>query len=286
MVALGSYVVLVVVFLRPSLCFLTEEEILRRVETNVNSPPVNNTRLTTHLIARYQAWWHECSQETNPCQNGGVCTRKVLKGSEVERPPCAPMCVCPMGYSGRHCDKCDWHQVFATERGTGQAVLDAWTAGPDAEVLHEKSLLVEEWATLGIKKVKVVLETSEGEDVEVVFNGENTDKLSWFSKSRLISSPWTDLPGETTNFFSIEGLSHERCRRSFFISHDYNGCPGDTGWMAVVEHGPDAICEWERVPSVELPGILYSNASTYVRWSDESQLGRANRMVIYIKMCR
>ncbi|CAH1271092.1 Hypp4558 [Branchiostoma lanceolatum] len=190
MVALGFYVhvVLVIVFLRKSLCFLTEEEILRRVETNVNSPPVNNTCLTTHLIARYQ--------------------------------------------------------------------------------------------------VKVVLETSEGEDVELVFNGENTDKLSWFSKSRLLSSPWTDLPGETTNFFSIEGLSHERCRRSFFISHGYNGCPGDTGWMAVVEHGPDAICEWERVPSVELPGILYSNASTYVRWSDESQLGRANRMVIYIKMCR
>ncbi|CAH1271080.1 HGF [Branchiostoma lanceolatum] len=173
MMVLGFYVlVMVAVSLRTSLCFLTEEEILQRVETNVNSPSVRNTRLTQHLITRYQVshllqcsqfcyltkgcqsynyyedegicelndqtyvqglsdfsfrtrqdpgweycdrysfymirpWWYECSTQ-NPCQNGGVCTRKVLKGTEVERPPCVqPLCVCPVGCSGRHCSTQD-----------------------------------------------------------------------------------------------------------------------------------------------------------------------------------
>ncbi|XP_078604411.1 uncharacterized protein LOC144878079 [Branchiostoma floridae x Branchiostoma japonicum] len=158
------YMVFAAALLRSSLCYLTEEEILQRVETNANSQPVNNTRLMQHLIQRYQlshrlqcsqfcfltkgcqsynyydeegicelndqtylqdvsfqtgqdpgweyhgrysfymirALWYECSAH-NPCQNGAVCTRKVLKSSGVERPPCAPLCVCPVGYSGEHC---------------------------------------------------------------------------------------------------------------------------------------------------------------------------------------
>eukprot|EP00058_Branchiostoma_floridae_P014822 XP_002600310.1 hypothetical protein BRAFLDRAFT_66812 [Branchiostoma floridae] len=280
---LGCYVVLAAAFLQSSLCYLTEEEILRRVETNVNSQPVNNTRLLQHLIQRYQAWWHECSDQ-NPCENGAVCTRKVLKSSGVERPPCAPLCVCPVGYSGRYCETCDWHQVFATVNGTGQKVFDAWNASLHDEVLHQKSFLIEEWETLGIKKVKVVLETSGEEDVEMIFNGENTDKFDWFSQSRLLSSPWSDLPGETTNFFSIEG--HPIVLRRFFISKSYKSCPGDMGWMVVVEKGTNAACEWERVPSEVLPGILYSGASTCISWGDEDLLRRADRMVIYIQMCQ
>ncbi|KAI8514473.1 hypothetical protein Bbelb_070640 [Branchiostoma belcheri] len=73
MMALVLYVVLASVFLRPSLCYLTEEEILQRLETNMTSPSVYNTRLKQHLIARYQVDHRlQCSQLcylTRDCQS-------------------------------------------------------------------------------------------------------------------------------------------------------------------------------------------------------------------------
>ncbi|XP_035685377.1 uncharacterized protein LOC118421981 [Branchiostoma floridae] len=276
MMSHGFYLTLVVglMAVRSGLCVFSEEHVLRRVESEVNIPPVGNTRLVVHIMGRYNAshrvqcsqlcflaagcqsynyhagdatcelsdqrkddfpldavegagWdyydsyslfiprvlWYECSRLINPCENGGVCTRKVLMADGEERQPCDPLCVCPVGTAGPNCGTCDWQQVFATVRGTGQQVIDAWNAGLHDEMLHNKSLLVHQWETLGIKKVKVVLETSGDEDVEMIFNGENTDKSSWFSQSRLLSSPWTDLPGETANFFSVEGELNPVTRR-------------------------------------------------------------------------
>ena len=46
----------------------------------------------------------------------------------------------------------------------------------------------------------------EGEEVvSMIFDGSGSDKINWFSHSRLISSPWADLKTSTTNFFSIGG---------------------------------------------------------------------------------
>ncbi|XP_078604920.1 uncharacterized protein LOC144878330 [Branchiostoma floridae x Branchiostoma japonicum] len=366
---------------RSGLCVFNEEHVLRRVESEVNIPPVGNTRLVVHIMGRYNAshrvqcsqlcflnegcqsynynyhagdatcelsdqrkddfpldaveesgWdyydryslfiprvlWYECSRLINPCENGGVCTRKVLMADGEERQPCDPLCVCPVSTAGQNCGTCDWQQVFATVRGTGQQLIDAWNAGLHDEMLHNKSLLVHQWETLGIKKVKVVLETSGDEDVEMIFNGENTDKFnwfipvtvkvlletsgdddvelifngentdksSWFSQSRLLSSPWTDLPGETANFFSVEGELNPVARRSFYINQQYGGCAGDEGWLAVGETGPGAVCDWERASYPELPALVYSKSATHVNWNDESQVGRADRMVIYIKTCQ
>ena len=55
-------------------------------------------------------------------------------------------------------------------------------------------------------QVKLALYYEEGEEVvSIVFDGVGSDKINWFSQSRLISSPWTDLETSTTNFFSIVG---------------------------------------------------------------------------------
>ncbi|XP_066279141.1 scavenger receptor cysteine-rich type 1 protein M130-like [Branchiostoma lanceolatum] len=97
-----------------------------------------------------------------------------------------------------------WLKIFATVKGAGQKAVDAWSAGAGINVLHDKSYLVEQWGSLGIKRVKIVLEAPSG-DVNLIFNGENTDKYSWFSLPRLLSSPWNDINTEPINYFSIAG---------------------------------------------------------------------------------
>ncbi|CAH1272771.1 SELP [Branchiostoma lanceolatum] len=155
-----------------------------------------------------------------------------------------------------------WLQVFATLKGTGQTAVDAWSAGAGVSVLHDKNPLVEQWGSLCIKRVKIVLEAS-AEDVELIFDGENTDKFSWFSPARLISSPWGDINTETNNFFSITGDANRL--RTFFISRSYASCPYDYGWLVLAEENH---CAWERNPVDQRPNILFSRTATHVNWND------------------
>ncbi|XP_035684022.1 uncharacterized protein LOC118421003 [Branchiostoma floridae] len=181
--------------------------------------------------------------------------------------------------SAARCMGNEWRQVFATVKGTGQKAVDAWRAGAGASVLHDKSPLVEQWGSLGIKLVKVVLETYGEEDLEMIFNGENTDKYSWFSQSRLLSSPWSDIHTEPKNFFSLAGEVGRK--RTFFINRSYNGCPLDFGWLVLAEAG--TVCTWELAPPDQQPYILFSRKTTYVNWNNGPNVGEADRMVIYIK---
>ncbi|XP_078693842.1 von Willebrand factor D and EGF domain-containing protein-like isoform X3 [Branchiostoma floridae x Branchiostoma belcheri] len=156
-----------------------------------------------------------------------------------------------------------WVQVFGTVKGTGQTALDAWSAGPGEDVLHDKSPLVEQWGSLGIKRVRIVLEASTG-DVELILNGENTDKFNWFSQSRLISSPWNDINTEPKNFFSVAGDAGNL--RTFFISRSYNGCPQDYGWLVLGER--EIGCSWEQASVSRRPNIMFSLTTAHVNWND------------------
>ncbi|XP_019626646.1 PREDICTED: putative vacuolar protein sorting-associated protein TDA6 [Branchiostoma belcheri] len=127
-------------------------------------------------------------------------------------------------------------------------------------------------------QVKVVLESSEG-NVELIFDGRNTDKFNWFSKSRLLSSPWKDISTEPQNFFSIEGTPHEK--RSFHINRNWGGCPQDACWLAVADGGPLGYCEWERAPEDQLPYIRFSKTTVYANYNG-GNIATADRMVIYI----
>ncbi|KAI8483789.1 hypothetical protein Bbelb_384470 [Branchiostoma belcheri] len=169
-----------------------------------------------------------------------------------------------------------WQDVFTTLKGTGQTVYDAWST--NGQVSHNKCPVVDQWESLNIQRAKVVLETSEG-NVELIFNGTNTDKFSWFSKSRLLSSPWNDISTEPQNFFSIEGLSH--AKRSFYISRNHGGCPQDAGWLAVADGGPLGHCEWDRAPEDQLPYIRFSKTTGYANYNG-GNIATADRMVIYI----
>ncbi|CAH1252404.1 ZAN [Branchiostoma lanceolatum] len=121
------------------------------------------------------------------------------------------------GVWGCHCveDRCNekfrWLEVFATRKNTGQTVYDAWKAASNEKVLHKRCPVVDIWESLDIKRVRVVLESSSGDLLkELIFNGRNTDRFSWFTKSNLLKSPWIDVYTEQQNFFSIEGFQIDK----------------------------------------------------------------------------
>ena len=62
----------------------------------------------------------------------------------------------------------------------------------------------------------MALYKQESEVLSLVFNATGSNSQNWFSKNRLIQSPWTDLESEQQNYFSLIGdLSSER---SFYIN--------------------------------------------------------------------
>ncbi|CAH1238943.1 HMCN1 [Branchiostoma lanceolatum] len=173
-----------------------------------------------------------------------------------------------------------WLEVFSTIQGAGQTVMDAWNAAAGVEVSHHKCPIVEQWSSLTIKRVKIVLEASDG-NKEFIFNGENSGKTDWFTRARLISSPYNDIMTDPINYFSVEGLND--AQRRFYISRNHGGCGNDRGWLVVADAGPSGICNWERASTAEHPHVLYSKLSTSVRWDDTANVGKADRLVIYIE---
>ena len=51
----------------------------------------------------------------------------------------------------------------------------------------------------------MALYENESEVLSLVFNATDNDNENWFSKNRLLRSPWTDLHSELQNFFSLAG---------------------------------------------------------------------------------
>ena len=109
---------------------------------------------------------------------------------------------------------------------------------------------------------------SDHETFSIVFNSTSSDNKNWFSKSRIVHSPWTDLESEPQNMFSIKGCCSGR---DFYISRYHGNCSIDAGWLAIVSD----YCAWEqRLPVFTL---LYSNRTTYTIWS---QYGKRREQAI------
>jgi hypothetical protein len=51
--------------------------------------------------------------------------------------------------------------------------------------------------------------------------------------------------------------------RRFFISHEYQGCPGDVGWLVVKDKLSDT-CPWATVTS--FPAFLYAPGNHDLTW--------------------
>ncbi|RUS83518.1 hypothetical protein EGW08_008697 [Elysia chlorotica] len=110
-----------------------------------------------------------------------------------------------------------------------------------------------------------------------VFKGDHTSYMNWFSESHYINSCWADLKGQHPNYFAIQG--HDTANRRFFISHNYNGCQNDAGWVVVVDH-LNKQCDWEKDEA--FPIIKYAAGEKYENWNTGNFLN-ADALVVFVK---
>ena len=108
----------------------------------------------------------------------------------------------------------------------------------------------------------------------LVFDGRFSTKTSWFNKSRLAFSPYTDIISAMQNFFSILGDEsvrepETRVERNFYIQYPYHDCPSDKGWLVAIS-GNEDDCPWAHV-GADYIRIKYSKLQTMANWNDKGK---------------
>ncbi|CAG2203932.1 unnamed protein product [Mytilus edulis] len=164
-----------------------------------------------------------------------------------------------------------WFPVFVAFEGNGKSVYDAWRSQSECNPLptsfatvgsqrHLRNSVVDDWNNTNIRMVKVEFFKNNQVVAWMTFNGRNTDKMNWFSKSNLAQSGFNDLGSRSTfNYFSIAG-DHQR---KFYVNQNYGGCAKDQGWMYVLDQ--DRRCPYERIGSI--PMFLYTKNFTDRNWT-------------------
>ncbi|XP_022079927.1 uncharacterized protein LOC110973408 [Acanthaster planci] len=147
-----------------------------------------------------------------------------------------------------------------------------WDSTVDAEGIFRNSSIYETWVRRNgqIKLVKLSLFRVDEENpvAQLIFSGKKSNITDWFSKHRLLSSPWfkIDPPGSLASVFTISGNQMWPGRR-FLINKSSAKCSDDIGWLLAA--GQEPACDWIKPFT-----ILYSNTTKPVTWSEVSASGR------------
>ena len=114
------------------------------------------------------------------------------------------------------------------------------------------------WYPVLFHQARVVLYKGTESVKELKFNVQGSDSNNWFQFERLTENPWSDMPTQPRNLFTIEEAPW---KRSFFINSVYAGCPGDVGWMVITGFP----CDWEKHFGEH--SVLYSNLPVRTNWN-------------------
>lgn len=179
-----------------------------------------------------------------------------------------------------------WTMVFKAVSGVGSDVYQLWSASnglfeEKIEALnvnssfrnHYKNRLVNRWQTVAPKEARVALYKDGSELFSIVFNASNSNNENWFTKNRVISSPWTDLKSNLPTYFSIPGAAGRR----FYVHGPHPGCDGDYGWLSITQHH----CTYET--SLPSTSFIYSRLQTKTNWNTQKNVGVADVLVVYIR---
>ncbi|KAL8566243.1 hypothetical protein ACOMHN_046744 [Nucella lapillus] len=144
---------------------------------------------------------------------------------------------------------------------------------------HFRSYLMDRWTK--IKQVRLRVYKAGSVVVEMTFNGQDSTRLTWLAKFRVLTSTWTDITTRSHNYFSIEGIPS--VYRRFYLSSYHHGCPLDLGWLVVSDNHTHASipsqCTWEK-RKFPLPVIYYCPQSTVCNW--QNTYDTADFMTIHV----
>ncbi|XP_064597573.1 uncharacterized protein LOC135464028 [Liolophura sinensis] len=215
-----------------------------------------------------------------------------------EAPPCTCNCHCET--IENKADHCEWKRVFKAVQGNGRHVYrDFLTGGAiNAEDPRAKDIssslpfrdadILDNWCKLNIRKVQIEVFESGVRKTWLTFNATLPDMKSWLSRDTLVASPYADITAPPYDkvgyFFSVDG--HDIVTRRFFINRNYNGCPADCGYLAVVDPDgdPEKICPWDNL--AEKPFFWYGKLlDKCSRLQTRGEGGIGDRFVISVKVC-
>lgn len=139
---------------------------------------------------------------------------------------------------------------------------------PKQTTKHYVSRVLGAWNQgFNVTDVRVRLLNAAGQVLkELKFDASGSSRESWYSKTRLKFSPWTDVAASAaTNVFTPGG--HEAEKRAWFITKPYpnTGCPDDEGWLVVHGTLANPACAYEQpMPNIK---IFYASGTTAQKWS-------------------
>ncbi|KAK3591395.1 hypothetical protein CHS0354_005317 [Potamilus streckersoni] len=152
----------------------------------------------------------------------------------------------------------------------------------DEDRAQFRSFQMERWENDINKKVKLELFDDGRKVHELVFDGDFSNKTSWFSPQKLQFSSWKDLSSQFIgDEFSVDGDrdddNHWTIRNKKSVTCD------EEGWLTVIDKPRKGrnrcVCSYEDID--DYPAILYSRDSSKTKWSS-GNYGVADMMQISI----
>ena len=203
------------------------------------------------------------------------------------------------------CDD-EWQLIFRAQQGNGQRVYSEWRRrspstctvssgclpeNVDISMMkiptnkHLRSPIIDKWTTSNIKKVKLELFENGKSVMYMIFDGKNTNYMSWFSYTKFLESNYDDLYNDGC-FYKFQFTNWYYY--SFMTQQDGHSCDSSArGWFSVIDarysssYSYASTCSRMRFSST-YPVFTYAKNNHKTRWY-ENKFGKADVLAVYVK---
>ncbi|XP_045188074.2 neurogenic locus notch homolog protein 1-like [Mercenaria mercenaria] len=246
--------------------------------------------------------------DCNPGWTGPVCDQDIDECA-LNTDCChgtSSMCTNTVGSYTCSCSRVDWalgtdncecvdlsETVFRVQTGNGQNTVNAWVNGGSGTTSdqscistsqssgcskHYRNPSVNNWNTLNVKQVRYSLYKNEKEVAYVLFNGEESNMINWFTRSRIIISSYEDITDASG--WILFGIDPGFQERNFIIQHEVGSCKyaDITHFLTVDRNG--CCCYYDNFGNN--PYIWYSVGTTAHSTGNRSAFEFADTAMISI----